>query len=118
MHNLQTFEVYQNALKLKRNCFKLVLPLDYKQSILTYDIVKTVKSVSANLAEGHGRYSYQEFIRFCRISRGSAYELIDHLDSLLVAEIIDKQTFQSLENEIISLIKRINGYIRYLKSQK
>jgi four helix bundle protein len=34
-------------------------------------------SVTNNIAEGHGRWHYQENIQFCRISRGSVDELID-----------------------------------------
>ncbi len=40
-------------------------------------------SVTANLAEGYGRFSYQENPQFCRQSRGSVYELRDHLITAL-----------------------------------
>jgi four helix bundle protein len=37
-------------------------------------IRRAVQSIAANIAEGFGRYSYQENIQFCRRARGSAYE--------------------------------------------
>ena len=46
-------------------------------------IVRCLRSVTNNIAEGYGRFNYQENIQFCRISRGSLYEVIDHL---LIAE--------------------------------
>lgn len=42
-------------------------------------------SITANLAEGHGRFSYQEHIQFSRQSRGSLHELRDHLTTVLDA---------------------------------
>lgn len=38
-------------------------------------------SVTANIAEGYGRFHYQELLQFFRIARGSLYELKDHLIS-------------------------------------
>jgi len=48
-----------------------------------YDLASQMRraaiSSSANIAEGYGRFHYQENIQFCRISRGSMYETQDHL---------------------------------------
>ncbi len=35
------------------------------------------RSVTHNIAEGYGRFHYKENAQFCRISRGSLYELSD-----------------------------------------
>jgi four helix bundle protein len=37
-------------------------------------------SLTNNIAEGHGRFHYQESIRFFRHSRGSLQELIDDIN--------------------------------------
>jgi len=47
-------------------------------------LIRCLRSVTNNIAEGYGRFHYQENIPFCRISRGSLYESIDHL--LIAAE--------------------------------
>lgn len=41
------------------------------------DLRKTCRSVTQNIAEGYGRFSYQENIQFCRIGRASLYEALD-----------------------------------------
>lgn len=40
---------------------------------------RAARSATNNIVEGFGRYHYQENIQFCRISRGSLYETMDHL---------------------------------------
>src|SRR5215472_8631110 len=53
-------------------------------------------SVTANIAEGFGRYSYQENIQFCRHSRASVYELRDHFTTALDAGYLSQEEFSAL----------------------
>ncbi|WP_417939257.1 four helix bundle protein [Flavobacterium sp. RS13.1] len=48
-------------------------PIDEKYA-LTSQLKRSSGSVSDNIAEGFGRYHYQENIQFCRIARGSLTE--------------------------------------------
>ncbi len=57
-----------------------ILPVEEKYN-LDLQISKASISITANISEGYGRYHYQEGIQFYRISRGSLYELKDHLIS-------------------------------------
>ena len=43
------------------------------------DMKRAARSTTHNVAEGFGRFHFQENVQFCRISRGSLYELIDQL---------------------------------------
>jgi four helix bundle protein len=76
------------------------------------------RSVSHNIAEGYGRFHFQENIQFCRVSRGSLYELIDQIDCALCEKYISDKTASSLADEMRVGIKIINGYINYLKKAK
>lgn len=49
---------------------------------LSLQIRKSSRSITNNIAEGYGRFFYQENIQFCRISRGSLTE-IEH-DSIFI----------------------------------
>jgi len=44
---------------------------------LVNDMLRASRSLTYNIAEGYGRFHYQENIQFCRISRGSLYDLKD-----------------------------------------
>lgn len=47
--------------------------------VLTSQIRRSAISINSNIAEGYGKYSFQENINFCRIARGSANEVLDQL---------------------------------------
>jgi four helix bundle protein len=46
---------------------------------LSDQLIRAARSVTANIAEGYGRFHYQENIQFVRHARGSLFEVIDHL---------------------------------------
>ncbi len=75
-------------------------------------------SITNNIAEGHGRYFYQENIQFCRISRGSLMELIDDLNTCIDENYIDKDHLIKLKEEGYIINRMLNGYIAYLKKRK
>ncbi len=62
---------------LSRKCFPCCL-LEEKWG-LSQQIRRSAQSIPANIAEGYGRYYYQETIRFCYIARGSLEETLSHL---------------------------------------
>ena len=81
-------------------------------------MVRASRSSTANIAEGYGRFHFQENIQFCRQARGSLYELIDHV---LVAEeckYIETESVNNFTEEIKKAIIVLNGYIKYLKARK
>jgi four helix bundle protein len=75
-------------------------------------------SITANLAEAFGRYHYQENIQFCRQSRGSLAETMEHLITAYDDKYIDKATLENLNKQYKQCLKELNGYIKYLKTVK
>jgi len=112
-------EAWKFARKVRRSVYTIAraLPPDEKY-VLGSQMRRSAISITANIAEGFGRFHYQENIRFCRISRGSLYETLDHLITCYDENYITKEKI----NEIYPLIKQtakvLNGYIRWLKKQK
>lgn len=60
-------------------------------------------SVTNNIAEGHGRYHYQENTQFCRQSRGSVAELIDDLNICLDEGRLGEASVNELKAEAYDL---------------
>jgi four helix bundle protein len=85
---------------------------------LTDQMIRASRSITANIAEGHGRYHYQENIQFCRQARGSLCEMLDHITVALDEAYIELKVYENLHNMFFENIKVINGYINYLKNQK
>lgn len=79
---------------------------------------KAATSLTNNIAEGHGRYHYQENIQFCRQSRGSLSELIDDLNIYLNEEYFPEDYLNNLKQEAYEINKLLNGYIAYLRKKK
>lgn len=68
-----------------------------EQYELTKQIKRSSRSVTANIAEGHGRYGFKDNTRFIRISAGSLKETLDHLYVALDEEYITAKEFEELK---------------------
>jgi len=85
---------------------------------LADQMIRASRSSTANIAEGYGRFHFQENIQFCRQSRGSLFELIDHLLVAEECEYIESNEKEELIEHIISAIRLLNGYVKYLRTRK
>ena len=94
-----------------------VFPSNEKYRLVD-QMIRASRSVTANIAEGYGRYHFQESIQYTRQSRGSLTELADHVTVALDEKYIDVQTAEELELQITECLKLVNGYINYLKKLK
>ena len=83
---------------------------------LTSQITRAVVSIMSNIAEGFGRESNKEFIRFLTISRGSNAEVQSDLFIALDLNYIKQEEFQSTYSMAEKLGKQINGLIKYLRA--
>lgn len=117
--SFEDLEVWQFCRELRERLTKLAKSLPGEEKFRLADqIIRAARSVTNNLAEGYGRFHYQENIQFCRQSRGSLYELIDHLTICLDDKYINNEEFTKYRDDCIRGIQLVNGYIRYLSKQK
>lgn len=65
-------KAFENSL-LVLKLFKR-LPKNSENRIITNQLLRSIMSVGANIAEGYGRYGGKEYPRFLQISLGSANE--------------------------------------------
>ena len=115
----QDLDIYKRTVMLRKNVFDLSksFPIEEKYR-LTDQIIRSTRKCPANIAEGYGRFHYQENIQFCRIARGSLCETLDHLSCAFECGYINEGQLTSIREEIEAILKMINGYIKYLKSRK
>lgn len=117
--SFEELEVWKECRQLRlmiSNLSKL-FPTDEKYK-LTDQIVRASRSPCANIAEGHGRYHFQENIQFCRIARGSLSETHNQLINALDEKYISIEDFEIHVNQIKLSTRLLNGYINYLEKQK
>ena len=86
--------------------------------VLCSQLNRAARSVTANVAEGYGRFHYQENIQFCRQARGSAYEVLDHLITAFDEDYLSEDCLSTGRSLVETAVKLINGYIRYIEKQK
>ncbi len=115
----ETLEVWKMARDLRIKIANLVKTFPQEEKYRLIDqIVRSSRSVTANIAEGYGRYHYQENIQYCRQARGSLFELLDHLYVALDEQYIPSNLFTDLKAEAFRVIEILNGYINHIKNQK
>ena len=110
-------EAYKACRLLRKNISTLVktcFPPDEKFR-LSDQILRSSRSTTACLAEGYGRFSHKENIQFCRFSRGSLEETLEHLITAFDEGYIDAATLKSYKEQVDECTRLLNGYIRYLQ---
>jgi four helix bundle protein len=106
-------EVWQVARKLRKTVFEITKTFPREEKyVLVSQMRRAAVSVTANIAEGYGRFFCQENIQFCRHSRASVCELRDHLSSAVDANCISHEKCRELNTDAMSVIRLLNGYIR------
>jgi four helix bundle protein len=119
IRSFEDLEVYKLAREFSRKVGKLIQKLPPVEDYNLKGQMRRAKlSVTNNIAEGYGRYHYQENIQFCRQSRGSICELIDDFNECFDNGYIDEGYRDELKGDGYHLIKVLNGYIASLKRLK
>ena len=117
--DFRDLEVWKKCRNIRRKIWDVCKNFPGEEKYrLSDQMIRASRSSTACIAEGYGRYHYQENIQFCRQSRGSLYELIDHVDVALECEYLDNNHAENLIQEIKTAIRILNGYIKYLKGRK
>lgn len=119
IRTFEDLECWKKAAALRRRISALVKTFPSEEKFrLTDQLIRSSRSVTANIAEGYGRFHYQENIQFCRHSRGSLFEIIDHLIVANEERYITEDQLKNYKSEINECLAILNGYINYLTKAK
>jgi four helix bundle protein len=91
---------------------------DEEKFSVTSQIRRSANSIIANIAESHGRFSYQDKIRVLYIARGEIMETRSHLTVCFGRKYITGEVFQELNRRYTQLTKDINAFIKGLYDKK
>lgn len=94
-----------------------VLPVEEKW-VMNQQLRRAAQSIPANIAEGYGRFYYQENIRFCYNARGSLEETLSHLSLARDLDYIPAPLYLRFCQDGDNFVRLINGYIAYLKRSR
>jgi four helix bundle protein len=120
LKNLEKLEAWKAAQGFTVHVYSQIVPILPAEEKwgLAQQLRRSSQSIPANLAEGYGRYYYQEGIHFCYIARGLLEETLSHLDLAHRLSYLPDELFQGIVQEGEHVARLINGYIAYLKRSK
>jgi four helix bundle protein len=112
LESLETWRKAQAfALRIYREVL-LLLPVEEKWG-LSQQICRSATSVPANIAEGHGRYYYQDNVRFCYNARGSLEETLGHISFWYQIGYVAENVYRDMEQERRTTVT-VNQWLHWL----
>ena len=90
----------------------------HEKFLLAPQIIDCSRSITRNIAEGYGRYTYTDTRHFFIISRGSTTETMEQLTTAFDEKYISADELKTGEEKCELVFKLINGYIAYLDKSK
>jgi four helix bundle protein len=110
--NFENLQVYQLAEKLADEIWNIVGSWDeFAKDTVGKQLVRSVDSIGANIAEGSGRYSFQENRRFVRIARGSLNETRYWLRRAYTPHLLTSEQVDKLKPIVDELSPKLNAYL-------
>jgi four helix bundle protein len=113
VRDFKDLEVWRLARELRNEIYRMAGTLpDIEKFALANQLRRAATSVTANIAEGFGRFSYQENAQFCRQARGSLFEVRDHLTTCVDQGYLGQVEAERLDHIVQRVTQVLNGYLR------
>ncbi|MFC1613583.1 four helix bundle protein [Patescibacteria group bacterium] len=108
---LNDIDVYKISFNLSNYVWDVVIGWDYfAKDTLGKQFARAIDSISANIAEGFGRYSKKDKIKFYRYSSGSIKECLDWNEKARVRKLLTDEQYQDIFSQLTLLPKLTNQY--------
>ncbi len=115
---LNDIEAYRIAFTLSNYVWEVIIKWDYfEKKTIGSQFTDAVDSISANIAEGFGRYTKKDKIRFYRISYGSMFESLDWNEKARVRKLTSEEEYNQIYTELQKLPKAINSLINFTNTK-
>jgi four helix bundle protein len=112
--DLDDLSAYNAAFALSNYVWEVVMRWNYfEKDTVGKQFVKAIDSISANLAEGFGRYGKKDKIHFYRYSYGSLKESQDWLEKARIRNLLSAQEYDFISNELKRIPREINQLIKF-----
>jgi len=110
---LEEVRAYKIAHGLSNYIWAIVKSWDYfAKDTIGKQYVRSTDSISANIAEGFGRYHKRDKIKYYRYSYGSTRESMDWTEKALARDLISKDQYKHIIEELRILPQEINYLIK------
>lgn len=115
---LNDISCYKRAFSLSNYVWDVVSSWDwFAKNTIGNQFVEAIDSVSANIAEGFGRYGKKDKIKFYYYSFGSVKESLDWNEKAKCRKLITSKQYEKIFNELQLLPKEIRSLINFTSSK-
>ena len=113
----QDLAAWQNARELNYEIYQVTkeFPQDERFGLIS-QIRRAAVSIPSNIAEGYGRGSRADYIRFLRIARGSLFEVETQLILSSDLGFVNDDLRNELNEKITAVARPLSGLIRSLET--
>ena len=117
MNTYRDLIVWQKSMDLVILVYKQVNQFPKEEIYnLTSQLKRCAVSVPSNIAEGYGRNSSGDYVRFLQIASGSLYELQTQLEICLRLEYFTKNIYTELNLLSVEIEKMLSSLISKIKN--
>jgi len=111
---LNNLDAYKISFHLSNYVWNIVVKWDYfTKDTVGKQFARSIDSISANIAEGFGRYNKKDKIKFYRYSFGSLKESLDWNEKARIRKLFTKEQYNHISEELQKLPKEINWLIKF-----
>ena len=111
---LNDISAYKISFHLSNDVWKIIVNWDnFAQKTVGVQFVRAVDSISANIAEGFGRYHKKDKIKFYRYSFGSLRESCDWNEKSKVRQLLQQDAYEHIFEQLMLLPREINMLIKF-----
>ena len=111
---LNNFSSYKISFHLSNYVWDIVVNWDYfTKDTVGKQFVRAIDSISANIAEGFGRYNKKDKIKFYRYSFSSLKESLDWNEKAKVRKLLTEGQYEHILEELNKLPKELNYLIKF-----
>jgi four helix bundle protein len=108
-------QVWQKGMELVRQIYRMTATFGGEEKFgLASQMRRAAVSIPSNIAEGYGRNSTSDYVRFVRMAIGSLYELQTQLEIALGEHIVSEEAYSAsfalcsdLERMLVSLARKV-----------
>lgn len=105
---------WQDSMRLVKLVYGLLTKFpEHEQFALSAQLRRAVVSVPSNIAEGNGRFSAKDQLRFFEIAYGSLMEVFCQIKIARELDYISEMELSEAKNLILSIAKSLSGLSRH-----
>lgn len=119
IEKFEDLEIWKLSIDLVKKIYELTREKEFAKDFSFKDqIRRAVISISSNIVEGFEKNNNNEFIHYLKIAKGSAGEVMNQLYIGKVLFYISDSQFQTMQEHLFILSRKIGAFIAYLQRKR